>query len=110
MKDDLFRARDWAGVTQISSRMRPGVRRRYLSKEPRDELASSLVELRASLNSPVLRTGPIADQLVDVWALAKASRPRGGQASRGFALCHGGLRPGERWAGPRGLRPGRGGS
>ena len=45
------------------------------SKEPRDELASSVVELRASLNSPILRTGPIADQLVGVWALAEQVDP-----------------------------------
>ena len=77
------------------------------SKEPREELASALVELRASLNSPVLWARPVSDELVEVWALAKASRPRGGQASRGFALRHGGLRPGERWASPRYLRPGR---
>jgi hypothetical protein len=84
-KDTLFRARDWAGVTQL---LESEARRKALAypKEPRDELAESLVELRASLNSPVLRTGPIADQLAGVWALAEQVDPEAARPAEAL-LC-----------------------
>ena len=69
-----------------SSRVRPGVRRLHIQSEPSDELASSLVELRASLKSPVLRTGPIADQLVGVWALAEQVDPEAARPAE-VLLC-----------------------
>jgi hypothetical protein len=84
-KDALFRARDWAGVTELlddEARSKPSP----YPKEPRDELALSLAELRASLNSPVLRTGPIADQLVGVWALAKQVDPEAARPAEAL-LC-----------------------
>ena len=85
VKDDLFRARDWAGVTQIfedEARNKAALP----STEPRDELASALLELRASLNSPVLLTRPIANQLVDVWALVKEVDPEAARPAEAL-LC-----------------------
>ncbi len=73
-KDALFRAGDWAGVTELLEDEARSEASPY-PEAPRDELALSLAELRASLNSPVLRTGPIADQLVGVWALAEQVDP-----------------------------------
>ena len=84
-KDNLFRARDWVGVTQLlenEARSKGPAN----PKEPRDDLASSLVELRASLNSPVLWTGPIADQLVGVWALAEQVDPEAAKPAE-VLLC-----------------------
>ena len=84
-KDNLFRVRDWAGVTELlndEARSKPWP----YPKEPRDELALSLAELRASLNSPVLRTGPITDQLVGVWALAKQVDPEAARPAEAL-LC-----------------------
>ncbi len=73
-KDTLFRARDWAGVMRLLDAEARSNATPY-SKEPRDQLASSMVRLRASLNSPILWTGPIADQLIGVWALAEQVEP-----------------------------------
>ena len=84
-KDALFRARDWAGVTQIfedDARSEAELP----SDEPRDELASALVELRASLNSPLLWARPVSDQLVDVWALAKQVDPNAARPAEAL-LC-----------------------
>ena len=85
VKDDLFRAHDWAGVTQIfedEARSKAALP----STEPRDELASALVELRASLKSPVLRARPLSDELVEVWALAKQVDPEAARPAEAL-LC-----------------------
>ena len=83
-KDALFRARDWAGVTKI---FEYEARSKALpSTGPRDELVSALAELRASLNSPVLLARPIANQLVDVWALVKQVDPEAARPAEAL-LC-----------------------
>ena len=69
-KDALFRARDWVGVSALlDDEVRSTAS--SLPRDPRSELASSVAELRASLRGPVLRAGPVLEQLVSVWALAK---------------------------------------
>jgi hypothetical protein len=67
-KEVLFRVQDWEGVVQLLADAKAD------DSGPAtidgDELASALAELRASLVSPILRVGQIAEQLTDVWALA----------------------------------------
>ena len=52
----------WAGVTQIFED-EAGSKAALPSTEPRDELVSALVELRASLNSPVLWAPPLLPRI-----------------------------------------------
>jgi hypothetical protein len=78
-KEALFRAHDWAGVKGLVESEEEGTQSPGAS-DARDELASYLRELRASLYRPVLRAGEIVEQLIDVWALAvevdhEAARP-----------------------------------
>lgn len=84
-KDALFRARDWAGVAHLLED-EARTKKSRCAKEPRYEITSSLGELRASLNSPILRTGAIVDQLVDVWALAKEVDPEAARPAEAL-LC-----------------------
>ncbi len=85
MKDALFRAHDWAGITQILEDEARGKAAVY-SKQPREELDSALVELRASLNGPILCARPVSNQLLDVWALAEHVDPEAARPAEAL-LC-----------------------
>ena len=84
-KDALFRARDWAGITQILDDEARGKAAEY-SKQPCQELASALVELRASLKGPILCARPVSNQLLDVWALADQVDPEAARPAEAL-LC-----------------------
>lgn len=84
-KDALFRARDWAGITQILEDEARG-KAAVNSKQPGEELASAVVELRASLNGPILCARPVSNQLLDVWALAEQVDPEAARPAEAL-LC-----------------------
>ena len=85
-KDALFWVRDWAGITQILEDEARG-KAAVNSKQPGEELASAVVELRASLNGPILgRAARFQPTARDVWALAEQVDPEAARPAEAL-LC-----------------------